>query len=339
MCEIRWKTASWSLFFQIPSYFKSLFFSLRHHIGHAKYDIRAPIVNEGFDIITVVPKMELAMLRLQARSLARFLDRAFDGEIILVVNDLDLSETIDRIRRKILPEYGHWQSRVRIVPFYHLGYGLDPANGWIFQQALKLAVSACISRPFYVVLDTKNHAIRHLTADCFVSNGRGFQARGQSSPSLSEHSEVCARYFGVATATSSLMSCVPATPFVMHTQSVRELIDHVKVKEERSFFAFFCRTRSISEFLLYDFYLKATKIGTQDFFHEEGPFLSQTIWPKGTELKEAIAAASQNQNVRFFGVHREVLKNQCVTERVQVEDYWRRRGLLKAGETLEQLAS
>jgi hypothetical protein len=95
----------------------------------------------------------------------------------------------------------------------------------------------------------------------------------------------------------------------------------------------------ISEFLLYGFYLRATKIDQLDYFHEEGPFLSQTIWPKGTELDQAILAASKDDNVRFFGIHREVLKNQGVKERIQIEAYWRGRGLLKAEETLEQLAS
>jgi hypothetical protein len=154
---------------------------------------------------------------------------------------------------------------------------------------------------------------------------------------MAAHSEVCARYFGLGATASSSIPYVPATPFVMHTQSVRELINYVEAKEKRSFFAFFCRTRCVSEFLLYGFYLQAIKIDQLDCFHTEGPFLSQTIWPRGSKLEEAIAAAGQNHNIRFFAVHRMVLENQCIADRVRVEAYWRTCGLLKPGETLEHL--
>jgi hypothetical protein len=340
MREIRWKTASWSLLYQIPWHFKSLVYSVWHLARYRKYLVHSQIDCSGFDIITVVPKIELNLLRLQARSLARFLDAAFDGEIILVINDLDPAGTIRKIRHKILPEYGRWKDNVRIIPFYHIGHGLDPTNGWVFQQALKLAISGRVSKPYYVVLDTKNHAVRDFSVASFIStSGRGFQTHAQLSAYLAAHSEVCARYFGLGATTSSLMPCVPATPFVMHTQSVRELIEHIEAREARSFFAFFCQTRLISEFLLYSFYLQAIRINELNCFHEEGPFLSKTIWPKGAELDDAITEATQNKNVLFFAVHREVLKNQCKTERVQVEAYWRGCGLLEQGETLEQLAS
>jgi hypothetical protein len=338
MFEVRWRTASFSLIYKWPWYLIACFYALKHHLFERKRLIRAEISAGGFDIVTVVFKEELAVLRLQARSLARFLDPSFSGTIIVIVNDLDLPGTVRKIRRWVLPEYGSWQDRVRIVPFHHLGSGLDPWNGWIFQQPLKLAVSGLIDKPFYVVLDAKNHAVKALPTEKFVSlDGRGLQKLGDVPISLPRHYDACARYFDLDPASSPAMPCLPVTPFVMHTQTARDLIDHIEAREGRSLFAFFCRTRFLSEFLLYGFYLRVHKASEIDLIYEQGPILSQTVWRDGMQIKHAIENVEMDPKSLFFAVHRGALKQLKAGERTLVENFWRQSGLLVPGETLRQL--
>lgn len=338
MIEIRWRTASPGLVFQLPQYVSSFSFSLRHLLFHRRTRKQLPIVGDGVDLVTIVFKDELFLLRLQARSLALFLDPKFDGSIIVIVNDLDLTQTMKAIRRVILPEYGRWKDRVRLVPFHHVGFRLDPCNGWILQQALKLAVSTLIDKKFYVLLDAKNHLIRNVSADRFVtSKGKGIQTLEDDFVTLPAHYETCIRYFGLDPGAIPIRPCSPITPFVMHTKSVRDLIDHIESKENRSLCSVFCETRFLSEFLLYRVYLYFAYKDGDELPYQDGPLLSQTIWRDEISVKNAIDKIASEPDLLFFAVHRERIKRLEAEEMVLIDALWRQRGLLGESETLEQI--
>lgn len=304
----------------------------------ARFDraaVPVPIGGDGFDFVTVVYGGELGLLRLQARSLARYLPSGFDGRIHVIVNDLACRATATRIRREVLPDYGPWRDRVDIVPFHALGVGLDPFNGWMFQQALKLAIASRVRRPYYVVLDAKNHACRPIDPWAFVTAaGRARQEFHADGIGLPAHFAACSAYFGLSS--DACPPCRPMTPFVMRTEVVRDLVALIERRERTSLFDFFCFKRLMSEFLLYRLYLFAERPDVEADFYEEAAPLGRTLWPQSTcaEQRDFYSDIEEDTDALFFGVHREVLEGLCSERRDILYARWRQWGLIGPGETV-----
>ena len=307
-------------------------YSARHVLAHREREA-TPIRDADFDIVTVVCGQDLLPLRLQARSLALYMDPTFTGTIVLIVNDLSQGKVIARIRDAILPEYGCWRDRVRIVPFHHLGHGLDPTNGWKIQQALKLVAAAIVSRPFYVVLDSKNHLVRRVHVTDFVTTlGLARQKLDADAPTLDGHSRTCARFLGLRP--EDVGPCWPMTPFVFHTRTARDLVDTIERREGRSIFSTFRRVRLLSEFLLYKAHLRISALEGRAAPYEEGALLSRTVWP-GQCVRSAIADVEHDTKFLVFGVHRDTMRALSETEKQALDRFWQSRGLLSPATALD----
>jgi hypothetical protein len=142
------------------------------------------------DIVTVVFRKEVPLLRLQARSMARFLDPAGIGRVRVIVNDRRervCCAAVEALRG----DYGPFADRLEVVTpdalFALRPSGLGPRDwrqrawlwgvrhgvlypfglkggwrgnrGWRIQQALKLAAGRYGEAPFVLILDAKNHFI------------------------------------------------------------------------------------------------------------------------------------------------------------------------------------
>ncbi len=319
---------------------------LRHLLGYvhrARYVLArrkrkmSAIEHAGFDIVTVACSQDLFLLRLQARSLSMYLDPAFAGNIVLIINDLEPGKLIRRIGETVLREYGRWQNRVTIVPFHHLGHGLDPTNGWKIQQALKLAVSTIVSRPFYVVLDCKNHLVRRVRVGDFVTKlGLARQKLDADVPTLGEHFRASAQLLGLRP--EDVRPCWPMTPFVFHTQTVRDLIKKVEYQQRCSIFSTFRRVRLLSEFLLYKAHLHMAELEGTEARYEDGPLLCRTVWP-GQSVTAAIASVERNSDLLVFGIHRDTLRTMPEKEKLALNRFWHLRGLVDLPGTADNKSS
>jgi hypothetical protein len=151
-------------------------------------------------IATVVYSRELDLLRIQARSIDRFVKAEGIDRIIVVVNDAREQSCLVAVE-DILSEYGRFADRVDVVvpdalfalrprqygartPGQHLrtwftrNRGVYPPGkkggwrgnrGWSIQQALKLSVARYAGSEFVLLLDAKNHFVREVSVDSFVS--------------------------------------------------------------------------------------------------------------------------------------------------------------------------
>ena len=306
-------------------YVTSCAFSLRHLVAHRG---REPVAIEdvGFDIVTVVCLQDLPLLRLQARSVALYLDAAFSGTIYLIVNDLQQDKVVSRIRDTILPSYGPWRPRVKIIPYFHLGHGLDPTNGWKIQQALKLSVAFALRRSFYVVLDSKNHLVRDVRVTDFVTErGIARQNLDAHESTLDVHAKTCAHFLGLRP--EDVGPCWPMTPFVFHTQTARDLVARLERRAGCSIFSMFRRIRLLSEFLLYKTHLRIVETEGDAPPYEAGPMLCRTIWP-GQCVASAIADSEGDSGLLMFGVHRDVVRDLAEDDRRLLHRFWRKCGLI-----------
>jgi len=101
------------------------------------------------DIVTVVFREELDVLKLQAQSLQRYCDAEQLGKIVVIVNDDSL--TVNDVD---CTWWGNLQNHVEIV--HRSRWNIHYAeNGWLTQQLLKmLATELCVSE-WSVILDAK----------------------------------------------------------------------------------------------------------------------------------------------------------------------------------------
>lgn len=150
------------------------------------------------DLVTVVFSAELPLLRIQARSIARFMKPQDLGRILIVVNDRFENDTLKAIEA-LKHEYGDFANRVSILRpdeifRWHTGprsllnslkatytrnrakipgerqNGWRRHRGWQLQQAIKLASVRAATSDYMVILDAKNHFFAPIDRTDFISD-------------------------------------------------------------------------------------------------------------------------------------------------------------------------
>lgn len=289
---------------------------------------RAPLT-----FVTVVFEPEVALLRLQARSLARFLDAESVAAIIVLDN---CAGGMGRARRRtVLAEFGPTLApRVTFTRTRELGVETG-AEGWRSQQAAKLLIARIIPTPHYVILDAKHHLIAPADAADFVdAHGR---ARG-GSHAYTEHPlradlERTLRYLGADE--NSIVDRIAEfpqtqTPFVIDTGIARRMLDDVERSSNRRFGDEFERARLL-EFFLYS--------GWSMLRGDGAPISGETvqaptIWPGHADQQQAAATIqeAEDSGAAWFGVHRRALARADAATRQRIAALWVDRGLLEPDE-------
>jgi hypothetical protein len=109
------------------------------------------------DLITVVFREELPVLRLQAQSIARYFTCDDLGKIYIVVNDDTM--TINQVDTNW---WGPYQNRVVVV--HRSAWNIDYAeNGWLTQQLLKLMVTELCTNKWSMILDAKTIFVKSVS--------------------------------------------------------------------------------------------------------------------------------------------------------------------------------
>src|SRR5688572_15923978 len=118
------------------------------------------------DTVTVCFCEELGLLKLQASSIDRFFDPRFINRVFVINNDPEPERFASQFYEEVLPLYGRKADSVVLLDHrqFRLPAGLR-ADGWRSQQLLKLAAHRCVETDFYLVLDAKNHALKHVGAE------------------------------------------------------------------------------------------------------------------------------------------------------------------------------
>jgi hypothetical protein len=210
-----------------------------------------------FSLATVVYSRELPLLRLQARSLARHGDPAAIGQILIAINDRD-EENVRAEVEAIRPLYGpladrveilrsdrlfHWDgtrtladrwtrviSRPALRPLLKLRkLGWGGYEGWLMQQAFKLALAREMTAEYALILDAKNVFTAPFEARRFV---------GQSGLPLTRFQEIrdkparwlhgSARALGVEVPPDLRRITRYVTPFCLETEMLRATLAAVE---------------------------------------------------------------------------------------------------------------
>ncbi|MGY3126523.1 hypothetical protein ACVWW9_000022 [Agrococcus sp. UYP33] len=284
-------------------------------------------------VVTVVFEPELALLHLQARSLAHFLDP--DGVAAIIVLDNCAGGMGRRARRAVLERFGPALApRVSFLRTAQLGVD-GGAAGWRSQQAAKLLVARRISTPHYVILDAKNHLIGRAGADDFV-DATGAARGGTHSYAvhpLRESLERTLRHLGADDdAVERLVADFPrtVTPFVVDTALARRMMDDIEAEAREPFADAFERA-GLLEFFLYSGWCLLRGPGS--------PVNGDTIpapilWPAHANedgAADAIREATET-GAAWFAVHRRALARADAPTRRRIVRLWSDRGLMTPAE-------
>jgi hypothetical protein len=194
------------------------------------------------DIVTVVFRDELDILKSQAQSLQRYCDAEQLGKIIVIVNDDNIDVTsVDS------SWWGTLQSHVDIV--HRSRWNINYAeNGWLTQQLLKmLATELCVSE-WSVILDAKT---------LFVKDVPAFDSKPQVGildiyPVFEISQKKVNELFGIDLKKQLGPGGVP---FVFNNQLAQEMIKEIQSLTDQPFADWFQQQGMITEFILYSGYV------------------------------------------------------------------------------------
>jgi hypothetical protein len=291
-------------------------------------------MKSNLDIVVVTFRQELDMLALQLRSIDLFAADDLIRAIFVVLNDRndDVSRYLDKIQ-SILSLYPKIDDKVRLIPVETLipAHTLIHENGWRSQQAIKLIMSAIVETEFYLVLDTKNHFVRPVQRQDFISDsGKPYthiHDYSRGSPAFLDHLRGAFEYFDAEMGQRRITCGLPAiTPMVLKKSLVVETIREVE-RRGMNFYEAFLSQESLqnsTELLLYYAYLTKS-LGAIDSIYEIRPQRHVTFFSSSPDSKpkiEAALAKLDDSSINMLGIHLRRYRTLSARERDKFKQIW-----------------
>ena len=250
------------------------------------------------DLLIPTCQRDLPQVMLLLRSLDTFVDSDVVSSLNLI--SIDKPEFVSQLRQ--LATY-KFQSRTHYLTQKDLGLreGItDYRQGWKLQQAAKLSFARYTRSQFYMVLDSKNLALRAVRAGDLVEQGR---AALMPEP-ISFHTKW---YKGSAWALAHRrFDCAPerqaissATPVTFHAKTVANMLDWLEQHHGESIERFLERRRPIrhrfmrpTEFTLYYVYLD--REGLFDRYH----IVSERLHDRASQIWASLSPGERGQRLQ-----------------------------------------
>lgn len=244
------------------------------------------------DIITVVFRDELAVLPVQAASMARYLNHADIGTVWVVVNDTsDLDQEIDPAW------WGELQDRVRIHHVDTHRYN----NGWVTQQLCKLLTAAQATQPWSMVVDAKTIFVRDWRfRDVMTESGMAVGTL-PIFPIFEQSQHLIQDLFDIK---FEQQLGPGGVPFFFHTETVQSMISHVESTTKQKFGSWFLSQGRITEFMLYSGWVLRLYGSFAPLYHNQRSFDVENICHSEVARFDQKLEHMQTHPVLTVSVHR-----------------------------------
>jgi hypothetical protein len=215
------------------------------------------------DFVTVVfnDVTEINLLKLQALSL-KFVDYKLINNIIIMFNDnKNLNQQFTKQFYNDIIQYYPENLKIKIKLIFLQVLDLDFINtDWFTQQLVKIQIAKIIQSKYYLMLDSKNHFIKHTTKKIFFDeDDRPYIYFNDVGDIFSTYYQNCLDYFHVKCPNQKpelgTLKIQTTTPFLFTTQQCLDLIEYVEKKENIPFHKFFMESKKYTEFYFYYSYL------------------------------------------------------------------------------------
>jgi len=298
--------------------------------------LRAEQKQHKLDLVTVCFAPDLNLLKLQARSVAKFVDPQILGKILIIINDRHTGAVRRQIRRRILKEYGPLAPRVQILDRRTVGGFYFGKSGWGTQQALKLLAANHVSAPTLMILDCKTHFIRALDKSCvWAEDGRIKTREHKVITRYAPYFETACDYFEVKDRKDQQPALPTVPPFLVPTLLVQDLVRAMEGRENRSFMRLFMqKKRRFTEFYLVYAYILSVYGGLEELF-ERSPHQAVNLVASDRENPDQVRrklAGLEDENCYCFGVHRAVVESANKPIVAAISEAWQRFGLVASVE-------
>lgn len=171
-----------------------------------------------FDLLTVVYKEELPLLKIQAQSIEQYINPSYINSITVVINDDDsVAEQIDSMW------YGFNAEKLNIKCYSRWNYK-SRITGWENQQLCKLLAASESSAPWTMILDAKTWFANLADINLLFTNNRYNSGLGGISPHFVSSQQFVEQLYNI-----SMPHIVgpSGVPFVVHTDTVKELVSSI----------------------------------------------------------------------------------------------------------------
>jgi len=270
--------------------------------------------NGSLTFVTVSFSEEVPSLLLQARSLRVHGTDVVKKWIIIFNDDISPVE-FDLLGEMIRTEIKGASFAIELAPRRAvIDLDLSSHSGNRSQQLFKLAIASYIDDPFYVVLDSKNHAIRKLQLNHFIVDGKvrvHQQYYGEGNPFYTWFSTAF-RLVGRELPPQHYTGYQSTTPYPLLTDIARACMEPKNITSDRTWAEYILlpgdNPASITEFALYSAILTDKHATDRTVFM---PPLYHTMFYE-TPLQEALDYLNRKEIV-FFGLHR-AIRHRALTE-------------------------
>lgn len=214
------------------------------------------------DFATIIfnHETEINLLKLQAHSF-KFIDINLINNIFVLFNDdISLNDNFTTQFNAIINYYPK-NVRHKVKLLFLRDLDLEFAySDWFTQQLVKIEISKKVGTKYYIILDAKNHFIKHISKDTFFDkNNKPYIYFNDSGSIFNDYYSNCLNYFNVNCPNMDLnlgnLKIQTTTPFIFITKQCLNLLSHVESKENKTFKQFFIESKKYTEFYFYYSYL------------------------------------------------------------------------------------
>lgn len=274
------------------------------------------------DIVTVVFRDELPVLKLQAESVDLYCQDMNLGLIYVIVNDNNI---------EIDPQWwGSFADRVRVIPrtVWPIQY---VENGWLTQQLLKLLGAANSTNTWTMVLDAKTILVQPVDLTrIFDQSDRLIWGYAEISPVFDPARVIVSKLFDI-----NLTSIAgPAgVPFFFHNATVRSMIKDVELRTNQVFTDWFQQQGMVTEFILYSGYLQYRDTSLDVMYNcNDQPYKICNVCHNETEIFNLKFIEMMHPDTLTVSVHRKAWTALTDIQRKAYKDYLILHGIRQARE-------
>lgn len=301
--------------------------------------------SESLYLLTVSHTPEIAALRMQARSLSRFVHPSSVNSIVVICNEPLFEPFHMRFEAEVLQEYGVHAQKVTLL---HRDTLVRPAHwrhGWRSQQMLKLLASRVLPDGWVLILDSKNHFVRPITAESYRA------ADGRLRTWKSHHRGHMEQFFRASLAAFDLPiephidAWIPTvTPMPVPIRDIRGCVDALYEKFGPGFHDDFLHSgcRMTEFFLIAAYQFRTHGDLAARYAFETRPNSAILFKDKVVDLNRfgSVMFAASQPHTLSFAVHHAAFAALDDAQRGRIAEFWLSRGLISdIEEALPFLAS
>ena len=272
------------------------------------------------DIITVVFREELSILKLQAESIELYCQDINLGSIYVIVND----DMLD-----IDPKWwGSFSDRVRIIPrsAWPVQY---VENGWLTQQLLKLLGAANSTNTWTMVLDAKTILVQPIDLTrIFDASDRLTWGYFKIFPVFEPAKNIVSKLFNIELKN---VAGPGGVPFFFHNGTVRSMIKDIELRTNQVFADWFQQQGMVTEFILYSGYLEYRDTTLDVMYTCNAEYYKVcNVCHNETEIFNLKFIDMMHPNTLTVSVHRGAWKELSEIQRKAYRDYLIMHGISRA---------